>query len=116
MKKRNLLAAASILVLAMLACNASLPQASPTTLPSQPQAQNNNPQIPQTEADVPRIAVDQAKAAFDSGQAITVDVRSADSYAAGHAAGALSIPLENFENNIGNLSLEKDQWIITYCT
>ena len=116
MKKRNLLVAFSILVLAMLACNASLPQTGPTTLPTQPQAQNNNSQIPQTEAEVPRIAVEQAKAAFDSGQAIIVDVRSADSYAAGHAAGALSIPLENFENNIGGLSLAKDQWIITYCT
>ncbi|MBN8658639.1 MAG: rhodanese-like domain-containing protein, partial [Anaerolineae bacterium] len=57
-----------------------------------------------------------AKAAIDSGQAILVDVRSADSYATGHAAGAMSIPLGNFEVNIDKLSLEKDQWIITYCT
>ena len=117
MKKRNLLVAFSILVLAALACNASLPQATePTIIPTQPQAQNPNSSIPQTEADVPRISVEDAKAAFDSSQAIIVDVRSADSYAAGHAVGAVSIPLENFENNIGNLSLEKDQWIITYCT
>jgi rhodanese-related sulfurtransferase len=65
---------------------------------------------------VPRISVSDAKAALDSGQAILVDVRSADAYASGHAAGAVSIPLENFENNIGSLSLEKSQWIITYCT
>lgn len=57
-----------------------------------------------------------AKAAVDSGAAILVDVRSADSYASGHAAGAISIPLGNFETNIESLSLEKDQWIITYCT
>ncbi len=107
----------SILVLAALACNAALPQAAePTIVPTQPQVQNPNNSIPQTEADVPRISVKDAKAAFDSGQAIIVDVRSADSYAAGHADGAISIPLENFENNIGNLSLEKNQWIITYCT
>ena len=117
MKKRNLLVAFSILVFAALACNASLPQAAePTIIPTQPQAQNPSVNIPQTEADVPRISVKDAKAAFDSGQAIIVDVRSADSYAAGHAAGSTSIPLENFESNIGNLSLEKDQWIITYCT
>jgi len=107
----------SILILAALACNASLPQAAePTTIPTQPQAQNQTGNIPQTEADVPRISVEDAKAAFDSGQAIIVDVRSADSYSAAHAAGAVSIPLDNFENNIGNLSLKKDQWIITYCT
>jgi|JI10StandDraft_1071094.scaffolds.fasta_scaffold66375_2 3-mercaptopyruvate sulfurtransferase SseA len=120
MKKYTLLF--SILVLAALACNATLPQASePTVIPTQaslqniitPQA-NSQPQL--TEAGVPRINVQEAKAALDSGQAIIVDVRSADSYKAGHAVGAQSIPLENFENNIGGLSLDKNQWIITYCT
>ena len=72
--------------------------------------------IPLTEADVPRISVEEAKAAIDSGQAILVDVRSADAYAAGHAAGAVSISLDKFENSIGDLSLDKEQWIITYCT
>jgi rhodanese-related sulfurtransferase len=75
-----------------------------------------NSQIPQTEADVPRINVEDAKAAFDSGQAIIVDVRSADAYAAGHTVGAISIPLVIFETDINNVSLEKNQWIITYCT
>ena len=73
-------------------------------------------QIPQTEDEVPRVTVEEAKSAFESSKAIIVDVRSAESYAAGHAAGAISIPLTEFENNIGNLSLDKDQWIITYCT
>ena len=122
MKKTNLLPAFSILVLAALACNAALPQAATlTAIPTQPQIQNNittqaNSQIPQTEAGVPRIPVQEAKSAFDSGQAVIIDVRSADSYAAGHAVGALSIPLDNFENNIGSLPLDKNQWIITYCT
>jgi 3-mercaptopyruvate sulfurtransferase SseA len=97
MKKRNLLVAFSILVFAALACNASLPQATePTIIPTQPQAQNPNGNIPQTEADVPRISVKDAKAAFDSGQAIIVDVRSADSYAAGHAAGSTLNPVGKF--------------------
>jgi 3-mercaptopyruvate sulfurtransferase SseA len=118
MKNRKLLIAFSILVFAALACNASLPQAAtPTAIPIQalitPQT---NSQIPLTEAGVPRINVQDAKAALDSGQAIIVDVRSVDSYKAGHAVGAKSIPLENFENNIGGLSLDKNQWIITYCT
>ena len=74
------------------------------------------PQIPQTEDEVPRVTVEEAKAAFDKGKAIIVDVRSAEAYAAGHAAGAISIPLSEFENNINDLPLDKDQWIITYCT
>ncbi len=114
MKKYKLLLAFSILTLAALACNSFLPQAIPTAIPTQPQNQNGN--APQTEGQVPRISVKDAKAALDSGQAILVDVRSADSYKSAHAAGAISIPLENFENYIGSLSLEKDEWIITYCT
>jgi 3-mercaptopyruvate sulfurtransferase SseA len=110
----------ALLGLTVLACNAATPQAEPTAapLPTQPQSgqplQGNQP--PLTEAQVPRITVSDAKAAVDSGAAILVDVRSADSYAAGHAAGAISIPLGNFEVNIDKLTLEKSQWIITYCT
>ena len=109
-----------VLALATLACSSLAPQSEPTTapLPTQPQpvqpSQGNQP--PLTEAQVPRISVSDAKAAVDSGAATLVDVRSAESYAAGHAAGAISIPLGNFEVNIDKLSLEKDQWIITYCT
>lgn len=72
--------------------------------------------LPLTEADVPRITVEDAKAAVDGSEAIIVDVRSAESFAAGHIAGAISIPLAEFETNISNIALEKDQWIITYCT
>ena len=119
MKNRIILLIA-VLMLAALACQTLAPQAEPTTipLPTQPQPvqqpQGNLP--PLTEDQVPRISVSDAKAALDSGQAILVDVRSAESYAAGHADVAISIPLDNFENNIGSLSLEKTQWIITYCT
>lgn len=117
MKHHKPVSAFSILVLAALACSAVLPQAETTAVPTQPVAQNSNtPQIPQTEDQAPRIRVKEAKAAFDAGQAIIVDVRSAEAYAAAHVVGALSIPLVNFENNIDDIPLEKDQWIITYCT
>ncbi len=117
MKNRTPLLAFSILVLAALACNATLPQAEATSVPTQPLAQNSDtPQVPQTEDQVPRIRVKEAKAALDAGQAIIVDVRSAEAYAAAHVVGALSIPLVNFENNINDIPLAKDQWIITYCT
>lgn len=115
----------TFLVLATLACQSLVPStvepfivSTEAPLPTQPQPgqQPQGDQPPLTEAQVPRITVSDAKAAVDSGAAILVDVRSADSYAAGHAAGAISIPLGNFEVNIENLSLEKSQWIITYCT
>ena len=86
-------------------------QAYPNLTPTQGQAV-----LPLTEADVPRITVEDAKAAVDGGEAVIVDVRSAESFAAGHIAGAISIPLTEFETNISNIALEKDQWIITYCT
>ena len=72
--------------------------------------------VPQSEDAVPRVTVEDAKVAFDNGEAVIVDVRSAEAYAAGHAAGAINIPLVEFENNIDNVPLNKDQWIITYCT
>jgi predicted sulfurtransferase len=74
------------------------------------------PKVPQTEDAVPRVKVEDAKLALDNGKAVIVDVRSAEFYAEGHAVGAISIPLDEFENNIENLPLDKDQWIITYCT
>ena len=72
--------------------------------------------MPLTEADVPRVTPKDAKLALDEGKAVIVDVRGAQYYAEGHVAGAISIPLDQFENNIKNVALKKDQWIITYCT
>ena len=113
MKKSFLFAA--VLTLAICACKPATPQTESTAIPI---AEISRPQldIPLTEENVSRIDVHEAKAALDSGQAILVDVRSVESYVKGHAAGAVSIPLQNFEDNIGSLSLEKSQWIITYCT
>ena len=110
----------SILFLATLACNASLPQTKPTSaptiqaIPTQPQQGQTN--LPLTEADVPRVTPKDAKLALDEGKAVIVDVRGAQFFAEGHVAGAISIPLEQIENNIENIPLKKDQWIITYCT
>ena len=112
------------LMLALLACNATLPQIGltpapvPTTIvePTSIVKPENQSGLPQTEADVPRISVEEAKVAFDSGKAIIVDVRGADIYVAGHVAGAISIPLSEIETNPAGLGLDKGQWIITYCT
>lgn len=109
-------------ILASLACTASLPQteatALPTLIPQSTSASTTQAQgtIPLIEAEVPRIPVDQAKAAFDAGEAIIVDVRSPEAFAAGHAKGAINISLGVFETDMSNLPFTKDQWIITYCT
>lgn len=107
----------SLLLFAASACNSTLPQTGPTiqSYPNQPQTQEQTA-LPLTEADVPRTSAEEAKAAFESGEAIIVDVRSVEAYAEVHIAGAISIPLGEFENNITNIPLDKDQWIITYCT
>jgi len=119
MKQRTrILIALSLLLLASLACNTLLPSAEPTAYVPPPVFQGQEPIAPilQSEDQVPRIPVEQAKAAYDSGQAVIVDVRSTEEYLTGHAAGAVSIPLDRFEINIKTIPLEKNQWIITYCT
>lgn len=73
-------------------------------------------QVPRTEAEVPRVSVEDTIAAVQSGEAIVVDVRSAQAFQASHIPGALSIPLFDIESNPAGVSLDKDKWIITYCT
>ena len=113
----------SILLIATLACNAILPQtipASPAPTVALPQPSTLSPTttsaIPWTEADVPRISVSEAKAVHDSGAAVFVDTRNAEYFIQGHIKGAVSIPLERFENSLAGIPLEENQWIITYCT
>ena len=72
--------------------------------------------LPQTEAEVPRVSVEDAVAAIKNGEAVVLDVRSADAYQASHIPGALSVPLFDIEKNPTGLNLDKNKWIITYCT
>jgi phage shock protein E len=74
------------------------------------------PEVPLTEAEVPRVSLEEALTAIQSGEAVVVDVRSPEAYAASHIAGAISVPLDEIESNPAGLDLDKDQWIITYCT
>ena len=130
MHKNKLILSLIVLLLGTSACNfvapTQAPQAtlvpvvSPTSLPLtvivEPTSSPQQGNLPLTEADVPRVPLEQAKAALDSGAAIFVDVRSADAYQAKHVKGAISIPLAEIEANPTGLKLDKDQWIITYCT
>ena len=93
------------------------PQPTPTWVviaePTFPPTQST---LPLTEADVPRVSLEEALVAYSAGAAIFVDVRSKQAYDESHIPGALSIQLGDFETNISNLKLPKDEWIITYCT
>ena len=126
MPKTRLILSISVLILATLACNFIAPTQEPTLPPptaipeltviTEPTSATRPNNVPLTEADVPRVPLEQAKVALDSGAAVIVDVRSAQAYEASHIPGAISIPLSEIEANPNGLKLDKDQWIITYCT
>ena len=63
---------------------------------------------------VTRVSLSTAKGAFDDGAAVFVDVRDQIYYESGHIPGARSIPLDQFEGRLGEL--DRDDWIILYCT
>lgn len=67
-----------------------------------------------TYPEVTRVSLADAKAAFDAKSAVFLDVRDATSFETKHIPGALSIPLAQIESRANELN--KDQWIITYCT
>lgn len=105
-------------MLALVGCNASLLPSASNTVPTQvviPTLSSSNGS-PQTEAEVPRVSVEDAKAAFDNGTAIFMDVRSKDAYAVSHVPGAINVQLVDIESNTMGLNLDKNQWIITYCS
>lgn len=111
--KHKIIGLLVLLALTLSACSASTPtEMAATVEPTRSLAEG----LPQTEADVPRVTVQEAKAAFDSGAAVIVDVRTTQSFVVRHIAGALSIPLTRIEQNPHSVSLDKNQWIITYCT
>jgi 3-mercaptopyruvate sulfurtransferase SseA len=64
--------------------------------------------------DIPRVNLAEAKSAYDSQEAVFVDVRSAESYQQEHIPGALSIPVSEVEARLSEL--DREAWIITYCT
>ena len=93
------------------------PLLSPTSTPAIPTPIPTALAIDQSSlpyAAVPRVTVGNARAAQALKQAVLVDVRSQEQYAQSHVPGALSIPLSELESRLNELN--KEQWIITYCT
>jgi hypothetical protein len=64
--------------------------------------------------EIERVSLEDAKAAFDSQQAIFLDVRGDPYYQSGHVAGALSISVADLPSRMSELN--KNAWIIPYCT
>jgi|WetSurMetagenome_2_1015567.scaffolds.fasta_scaffold321286_2 3-mercaptopyruvate sulfurtransferase SseA len=65
-------------------------------------------------AEIPRVSLPDAKAAYDIKNAVFVDVRGEPFYSQGHIPGALSLPLAELSNRLGDL--KPSDWIIPYCT
>ena len=65
-------------------------------------------------AQVPRMSAAELRSAIDRGQAMAMDVRDIDSYAAGHIPGALHIPLAMVGSQVAYLP--RDKTIVAYCT
>ena len=119
MSKLKLTLSVSFLILATLACNYIAPTEKtqpPVTVIVEPTSATSPGNIPLTEAEVPRVPLKEAKLAIESGTAIVVDVRDLQAYQESHVAGAISIPLGTIESDPAAVELDKDQWIITYCT
>jgi hypothetical protein len=118
MKRTNhILFAILVFVFITLACNTLLPPSAPNpTQVIESQLTESAGNFPLTEADVPRVTLEEAKVALESGAAVVVDVRDPGQYEESHAAGAISIWLGDIEADPTGVNLDKDQWIITYCT
>jgi 3-mercaptopyruvate sulfurtransferase SseA len=65
-----------------------------------------------TADDVLRIGAEEANALVEAGQAVLVDVRSAQSYASLHAAGAVSLPESKAPGRVDQLPT--DQALVFY--
>ena len=66
------------------------------------------------ETSVSRITLADFKQALDAGRVIPIDVRDADSYAAGHIPGALSVPLDSVSQKAAELK-RSGKPIVAYC-
>lgn len=70
--------------------------------------------VPADTRSVPRVSLEEARQALERGEAIFLDVRSAESFRLKRITGAVNIPENELPNRLGEL--EKSAWIIPYCT
>jgi 3-mercaptopyruvate sulfurtransferase SseA len=119
MSKKKFALAFSLLFLASLACSVFSPAAAPTptrVVIVEPTFPPQSSDLPATPDDVPRVPLEEALAAHSAGAAVFLDVRDRDSFASSHIRGAMNIALNEIELNPTLPGVDKDEWIITYCT
>jgi rhodanese-related sulfurtransferase len=61
------------------------------------------------------LSVHAAVQAVNQRQAQIVDVRSADEFKSGHVAGSKNLPLDRFDNDLGQLKLDINKPLILIC-
>jgi rhodanese-related sulfurtransferase/DNA-binding transcriptional ArsR family regulator len=59
------------------------------------------------------VGFDELRSRLRAGSVVLVDVRPASEYAAGHIAGAISVPHDELEQRLGELP--RDQEVVAYC-
>jgi hypothetical protein len=65
-------------------------------------------------SNVKRVSVADAKPAFDAKSAIFIDARGQQYFDSGHIPGAIPMTDQDLSARIGEL--DRNAWIITYCT
>ncbi|MCJ7622298.1 MAG: hypothetical protein MUO76_02255 [Anaerolineaceae bacterium] len=63
---------------------------------------------------IQRVSAAETMTEFLNGEVIILDVRSQTAFNDRRISGSVNIPLEELEQRLGEL--DKDKWIITYCT
>ncbi|GAB4494677.1 MAG: hypothetical protein Fur0016_23830 [Anaerolineales bacterium] len=63
---------------------------------------------------VPRVGLEEALQAYEKGEAVFLDVRSAESFNLLRISGAVNIPENELLTRLSEL--DKNNWIIPYCT
>ena len=61
-----------------------------------------------------RVTIEEMESLLKEGKAVVIDVRTQDSFDAGHIPGAKLIPAADIVNHLNELP--KDKLIITYCS
>lgn len=72
------------------------------------------PAQPRTDADMPRITLEEFKKDLAAGLIVAVDVRSPETYRAGHIPGAIQASGEALKRKAADFK-GSDKTVVTYC-
>lgn len=90
------------------------PDTSAATPPAAPAATATNTAAPASQDPIRRTTVAELDAAMKQGNVVLIDVRTAESYNAGHIPGSINIPAIDIGNRLSEIP--RDKKIVTYCT